>query len=262
MELQQLKEIQSDRDGFLCYLKPFKPFFQQTVDLILPPRCAFSGKIVSQQGAIQPEEWTKLQFISDPFCRCCGHPFDFKIDADMCCPSCLSDPPEFSKARAPLLYEDQSRSLILRFKHADQLHTLDTFLPWMLKAGASLLEQTDLILPVPLHRWRLIKRRYNQAALIAARISKKANLPWHHDLLLRARATPTQGHKKALDRKKNVKDAFTVPARKKNLLTGKTILLIDDVYTTGATVRECSRTLLNAGAAEVNVLTLARVVKR
>ena len=155
-----------------------------------------------------------------------------------------------------------AETFILRFKHADQMHTLAAFMPWVIRAGEELIESADIILPVPLHRWRLLKRRYNQAALMAQYISRANNKPWAYDILIRARATKTQGYMKSKERQKNVKGAFEVPENKKPMIEGKAILLMDDVYTTGATVRECTKTLLSAGAAEVNVLSIAKVVRR
>jgi ComF family protein len=132
----------------------------------------------------------------------------------------------------------------------------------MQRSGSELLEEADILVPVPLHRWRLLKRRYNQAALIAKALASPAGKYWSANLLKRARATASQGHMKPNERAKNVKGAFYIDPEQAGEIVGKNILLIDDVYTTGATVRECTRTLIKAGAAEVNVLCLARVVRQ
>lgn len=216
---------------------------------------------------VAAEAWTKLSFISHPNCHNCGLPFDFAPSGslsggeDMRCASCLVDPPEFSKARAAIVYDDASRDFILAFKHGDRTEHVVTMLPWLKTAGADLWADTDLIVPVPLHRWRLWRRRYNQAALMGRAVANMNGKAFMVDALDRTRPTPSQGHLKADERRKNVKSAFSVHPKRRSALQGKNVLLIDDVYTTGSTVRECARVLREAGAKDVFVLTLARVVR-
>lgn len=238
-------------------------YFDRLIDAILPPRCAFTGNLVDSQGMIAPEAWAGLHFISFPYCYSCGAPFEFApvAGAEMKCAGCLTDPPEFSMARTALAYDDASRGFILGFKHGDQTHCVVTMVPWLKAAGADLWGRADIIVPVPLHRWRLLRRRYNQAALMGGMMSKAMDKPMIADVLLRTRATPSQGHMKPGERKKNVSKAFAVHPGRAEKIAGKTIVLIDDVYTTGSTVRECAKVLLAAGAKEVFVLTLARVIK-
>ncbi len=161
-------------------------------------------------------------------------------------------------ARASLVYNDNSRGLILSFKHGDKTHLIKAFVPWLQKAGEEILAQTDILMPVPLHRWRMIGRRYNQSALISTLLAKETGIKHYVDGLVRIRSTPSQGHLKAKEREKNVRKAFIVNARYATDVRGRAITLIDDVMTTGSTVRECTRTLLKAGAAKVFVLTLSR----
>ncbi len=237
--------------------------FQALIDAILPPRCAFTGNLVDSQGMIAPEAWGKLSFISFPYCYSCGAPFEFSQQAGekLNSPGCLADPPEFTMARAALAYDDASRGFILGFKHGDQTESVVTMAPWLKAAGADFWEKADVIVPVPLHRWRLLRRRYNQAALMGRVITKVTGKPMIADALTRTRSTPSQGHLKAGERRANVSKAFAVHPKRKQALAGKNIVLIDDVYTTGSTVRECAKALLAKGAKEVFVLTLARVVK-
>lgn len=213
-------------------------------------------------GTVSPSAWAALSFIAAPYCDACGFPFEFAVPkgaGETLCAGCLSDRPAYRCARAALVYNDASRDFILGFKHGDQMHSVIAMVPWLKQAGADILAETDLIVPVPLHRWRLLRRRYNQAAVIGRVLATATEKAFSPDALIRTRATPTQGHLKAKERAQNVKRAFTVhPGRN---VTGKKILLVDDVYTTGATVNECVKVLLKAGAAEVSVLTLARVVK-
>lgn len=229
---------------------------------ILPPRCPVSGEIVDTPGMVASAVWLSLPFITKPYCAACGVPFPFMaVGAETLCPACLIDRPLFGRARSAMVYDDVSRDLILGFKHGDQTQSVVSFIPWMKQAGAELLADSDTLMPVPLHWTRLLKRRYNQSALIAQGLARASGKPVLLDGLRRVRATPTQGHLKPDERKKNVKKAFVVPPQRQVQIAGKNILLIDDVYTTGATVTECTQALLSVGAKNVDVLTLARVVK-
>lgn len=229
------------------------------IDVILPPRCVVSGDLVDRQGMISPSGWRKLDFISAPFCKCCGYPFDYDVGDESLCASCLQDTPVFTSARAALRYEEGSRDLILGFKHGDKTHAVRSFVPWLMRAGQTMLEEADYLVPVPLHRSRLLRRRYNQAALMAFALSRECGTPCLPMGLGRVRATTSQGHLHADERAKNVRKAFSVPNNVRARLQEKKIILIDDVFTTGATVSECTKALLGAGAHEVHVLTLARV---
>lgn len=241
--------------------KIFKSFLNEAVDTILPPRCIVTGDMVDRQGMVAPQVWKDLSFIADPKCGRCGFPFDFEVEAGSLCASCLDYPPKFESARAALKYDDTSRGIILGFKHGDKLHAAKAFVPWLKMAGAEMLDQADVLLPVPLHPWRLLKRKYNQAAVMAAALSKDTNIPIIYDGLRRTRSTPPQGHLSSKERYRNVKSAFAVNEKQKARMRGKSIVLIDDVYTTGATVNECTKALYKAGVARVNILTLARVAR-
>lgn len=233
----------------------------KALDLILPPRCVVSGQEVDHQGMIAPDIWARLKFIATPYCQTCCLPFEYETEGEAVCGACIETPPIYDTMRAALVYDDTSRDMVLKFKHADQMHNVKAFIPWLRMAGATLIEQADYILPVPLHRWRLLKRRYNQAAVMAlflAKATEKACIP---DGLLRTRATVSQGHLKAGERADNVKKAFAVNPKYAEKFKGKNILLIDDVYTTGSTVNECAKVLRKADAATINVLALTRVVR-
>ena len=240
--------------------------FSVALDTILPPRCVITGEMVDRQGMIAPDAWSKLDFINDPQCTKCGVPFGFEVEGiegeqGTHCLQCLDYPPPYTSARAALKYDDNSRDLILGFKHADQTHAVLAFMPWLKNAGAEMLVEADALIPVPLHRWRLLKRRYNQSSIIASALSKETAIPVLHEGLLRTRATQTQGHLNFEERRKNVKRAFVVNEKYENDIKGKSLVLIDDVYTTGATVKECAKALKKAGAKAVHILTLARVVR-
>ncbi len=240
-------------------------FIENAVDLILPPRCPITGDLVDRQGVISPKAWAKLDFITKPFCKTCGIPFGFEGDIDdageSMCTKCLDKPPIFKSARSALIYNDTSRDLILGFKHGDKTHIAPSFVPWLTRAGSQMLENADYLIPVPLHRLRLISRRYNQAAIIAQALSRRTQIPHLPLALTRIRATQSQGHLKPDERARNVRKAFALNPKFKETLKGKSVILIDDVFTTGATVQECTKVLLKEGAKQVHILTLARVIK-
>jgi ComF family protein len=186
-------------------------------------------------------------------------PFDVPLD-DAQCAACLTHPPAFDRARAILRYDDVSRVPILALKHADRLDLVPGFGQWLERAGRELLASSDLIVPVPLYRTRLWRRRYNQAAELARNLSRRTGLPLDTAALVRSRPTPSQGAMpSAKARRRNVMGAFQVPKRES--VTGRHILLVDDVLTTGATAEAAARALRRAGAAGVQILALARVVR-
>lgn len=157
-----------------------------------------------------------------------------------------------------MLYNDHSKNLTLSFKYGDRIHAAKSLAAWMYRAGQEFWGDADILMPVPLHRWRLLKRRYNQAALLAQNIARLAQKPVLVDGLERTRPTPTQGHLSRKERLTNIKGAFRVKSCYLPRIENKTIVLVDDVLTTGATVNECSHVLLQAGAKAVNILTIAR----
>lgn len=246
------------------------PVLKWCLDLILPPRCPINGTIVERVGAISPSAWKELTFISDPKCDCCGIPFaiDSGISDDktastsgFLCADCLINPRPYNKARSIFTYNAGSRSMILAFKHGDKTHIHTTLAPLLDNLSKEFLGSDTIFIPVPLHWLRLVKRRFNQSAILAAETAKlSGNLHWP-DALIRTRHTPPQGHKNAKDRHKNVAHAFDINADYQEKIKGKNIILVDDVFTTGATLEECAKTLKSAGAETVNIITVARVVK-
>ena len=231
------------------------------INTILPPRCIVTGKPVLKQGTVDADFWATLHFLGEPCCIKCGYPFLYKAHKDMLCPYCLKSPPNYNKHRSALAYNDASKQLILPFKHGDRISITSSLAKWMEQAGASLIDEADIIIPVPLHRWRLFSRRYNQAALLAHKIANNSKIPCYADALIRTRPTPSQGHLNSTERQHNVKNAFIISPHHLQKLKGKCILLIDDVYTTGATVKECTRTLYSGGVSSVNALTLSCIIK-
>lgn len=242
-------------------------------NFVLPPRCPLTGDIVAKNGMISSRSWKDINFIHAPLCVKCGRPFevvetttslhcntDIMLN-DMQCGECLAFPPIYDQARAGLVYDHFSRDLILMFKHGDRTSLSRTLAPLMLRVAHELIYKADVILPVPLHRWRLLKRRYNQSAILAQSLKDITKIPVNPFILERIRATKSQGHMASKQRRKNVKLAFRVNPRYVDTIIGKNLILIDDVITTGATVNECAKVLKSSGAAIVNVLCVAKALK-
>lgn len=234
------------------------------VDMILPPLCLSCGEVLGEDGFVCPDCWSKLAFVSKPFCDSCGLPFESEAAAGMddkgalLCLGCARRPPPYEKARAVLRYDETCRHLVHRFKYGDATHAAAHLGALMARAAADLPLDGALVVPVPLHRWRLVRRMYNQAALLALVFARRLDLQVVPDLLVRVRPTRTQVGLTRVERQENLKDAIVVhPARAAGVV-GRTVVLVDDVMTTGSTLSECARVLLSAGAARVFVVTLAR----
>ncbi|MEM9599509.1 MAG: ComF family protein [Pseudomonadota bacterium] len=207
--------------------------------------------------------FTALTFLDEPCCAACGYPFDHQMSGisafDLLCASCLARRPAYATARAALQYDEASRRMILAFKHGGHTDRLQSFAAQMHRAGRTALAHADALIPVPLHRSRLIKRRFNQSALLARALSRRCDVPMQAHALRRRRKTPTQGGLSAAGRRRNVQGAFHVAQPEQ--IAGRRLVLIDDVMTTGATLESCTRTLKRAGAVRVDAVCLARVVK-
>jgi ComF family protein len=231
------------------------------LDTLLPPRCLGCGEEVADPAALCAGCWSRLAFLDSPVCSCCGHPFEHEIGGGALCGACAAARPPFRRARAALRYEEGCRELILRFKHADRIDAAPAFARWMGRAGSELIADCDLVVPVPLHWTRLLRRRYNQAALLSAGLAAAARKPHVPDLLHRIRPALGRRRLSLKARRERVAHAFAVKVSWREKLRGRNILLVDDVFTTGATASACAEVLLDAGARAVDVLTLARVVR-
>lgn len=239
-------------------------FFQRaaskTLDTLFPPRCFTCGQMVGEHGSLCGECWGEVDFISAPMCHRCGIPFELDVGAEGECMPCLQNPPPFATARAVFRYEGDSRRLITSYKYYDRTLATPMFARWLARAGADQLAEMDVIVPVPLHPWRLVQRRYNQSALLAQALGKLCGKAVLADGLKRSRYTTPQAGLTREQRQENVKDAFAVSPKRAAQLTGKSIMLVDDVLTTGATLNACTQVLLKTGARSVSILTLARTV--
>jgi ComF family protein len=231
------------------------------LDALLPPQCLTCDTPVAEPGHFCAGCFTATHFITEPHCRRCGVPFAHALEGgvERICPQCRDMPPPWGQARAALRYDIHSRRVILPLKHGDRTELARALAPMMARAGAVLLAEADLLVPVPLHRRRLRARRYNQSALLAQQLHRLTELPVCVDALIRLRATPPLGTLSAEQRARAVDGVFALRPGRDSLIRGRRILLIDDVLTSGATAGACARVLLAAGAARVDVLTAARV---
>ena len=237
-------------------------FGRRALDLVFPPLCSACRTPIAEADNLCAACWSRISFLGDPVCVVCGFPFDFPAGPDVVCGACQQRMPAFDKSRSLMRYDEASRDPILALKRADRLDLVPAFARWMQRPGAELLAEADVIVPVPLHRWRLWQRRFNQSALLARELGRLAGKPVECVVLLRSRATPSQGEMpSASARRRNVQGAFRVKSSRAASLKGKGVLLVDDVFTTGSTIEACSKALKRAGARRVLVLTLARVVR-
>lgn len=231
------------------------------LDLVLPPQCLSCQMPVAEPGHLCGKCWSEIDFIDGPCCTQCGLPFETPELDGALCGSCSRSTPAYEKARAVMRYNDASKGLILRLKHADRHEGVGAYGRWLARAGAGYLSDVDVIGAVPLYRLRLISRLYNQAALLALALGAETGIPADPMILERVRRTPSQGGLTRRQRRHNVAGAFRVRPGYADRIEGRKVLLVDDVMTTGATVEACARTLTRAGASGVHVLTLARVVR-
>ncbi|MFQ3623699.1 MAG: ComF family protein [Acetobacteraceae bacterium] len=230
------------------------------LDLLVPPTCLVCEAPVSDQGLICAGCFPRFRFLAPPVCDRCGLPLAASVEAPdgSVCQGCRQLPPVFARARAPWLYGGGARDLILKLKHADREDLAPPIGRLMAAAGRDLLEGADLLVPVPLHPWRLIRRRYNQAVLLARAVARASGVPMIPDLLRRMRRTPPLGELGAAERAAAVAGVFAVGRRHLGLLPGRRVVLVDDVLTSGATADACAAVLLEAGALSVDVLAAAR----
>lgn len=235
---------------------------RKALDLAMPPLCPVTNEEVSSYGALGADAWSAVHFIDDPYCNRCGVPFAAEYGAEVECPSCIASPPDFDRARAALVYDDASHGVIIGFKHGDRTELSEMLGGWMARAGASLVTHSSLVTPIPLHRRRLRSRRFNQSVLLAREIARRLGARLSIDDLVRRRETAPQKELSADARRRNVSGAFAMrndAARAR--VAGAHVVLIDDVLTTGATLSAAARALKRAGAAQVDALVLARVVR-
>ena len=237
----------------------FKRAARWLIDIILPPRCLACGVELQEPATLCPKCWTNMRFIVPPFCDKTAIPFVIDPGPGIHAAIAYQYPPSWDRARAAALYDGAATALVHAFKYSDR-HEVAPFLARaMVRAGTDILPQAHLILPIPLHPRRLWSRRFNQSVVLAKAIANAAQRPYDGDVLVRRKATDPQVGLSRDARARNMVGAFAVPEKKRNVISGKSIVVVDDVLTTGATLNAATRVLKRAGAASVDVLVFARV---
>jgi ComF family protein len=229
------------------------------VDLVFPPRCPLCGQGIAAQTGLCSSCWNELAIPGEPACGSCGRPFgDGILDGAICAP-CLADPPRHDGIAAATLYNDASRRLVLAFKQGNRI-ALAPMMARLLSARLEFLDESWIVVPVPLHRWRLWRRGFNQAALLASELARTAGAVLLVDALVRRKATPVLGGLGARARRRALSGAIAVNPRRTSRLRDARVLLVDDVLTSGATSDACVSALKRAGAGSVRIACFARVL--
>ena len=229
-------------------------------DVLFPSKCGICECMLEKEG-LCPDCWSKIRWISKPKCRICGQPFTTEMDLlDSVCAQCSSKKPYFDKAISVFVYDDFSKKIILKFKHSDATYLAEMLAKWMFRAATLEIESSDLIIPVPIHFTKRLKRKYNQSELLAQKISEISGVKYEPRILKKIKQTSPQEGLSGNQRRKNVIGSFGINEKYEHLLKNKRILLIDDVFTTGSTVNECAKVLKKHGTKEIFVLTIAKVV--
>jgi ComF family protein len=229
------------------------------LNFALPPRCPGCGTVTDEPHRFCLPCWSALSFLGEPCCARCALPFEYGEGAEVICGRCMAEPPAYDRLRAAVAYGDMARAVALKLKYGGRpgvAETMARFIERHLDASPA-----TILAPVPLHRWRIWRRGYNQSALIAGALARRAGLVAQLDLVERVKATPVLRGMNPRERKAAVRGAFRINPKRKAALQGKAVILVDDVYTSGATVNACARILRRAGAARVDVLCWARVVR-
>ncbi|MDQ2065149.1 ComF family protein [Xinfangfangia sp. CPCC 101601] len=235
---------------------------QRVIAALYPPQCMACHAFVASDFGLCPACWRDTAFISGLTCCACGSPIlGEPCETEARCDDCLAMPRPWSEGRAALLYRDTARRLVLALKHADRMELARPASLWLQQASGDLIGAETLIAPVPLHWWRLIRRKYNQAALLSQALAERVAVDHCPDLLLRHRSTGSQEGRSREERFANLRGAIRINPRQAARLKGRPVLIVDDVMTSGATFTAAAEACLSAGAARVDVLALARVAK-
>ncbi len=227
------------------------------LDLLFPPQCIVCNNYAEQLN-ICGECWGKIAFITKPYCRICSYPFEYEEDEEAICGYCIKQKPKYDKAIAVFKYNEHSKALIHKFKYQDQLQILDFFVNLMLNMGQDVIKESHIIIPVPIHKFKLFNRGYNQAALLAMKLAANTQLEYLPEALSKKNNKTSQAGLTKEERKRNIKNSFVLNPKYAEQIQGKNILIIDDVITTGATIFECCKELKKAQPNKIFVLSLAK----
>jgi ComF family protein len=238
-----------------------KRLWRSLIDFIAPPKCLICRETVLEPASLCLSCWANLKHIDAPICNVLGTPFAYDQGEGAVSPAALADPPNWDRARAAVAYDEASRAIVHALKYRDTMEAGLLMARLMARAGRQIVQEADVIIPVPLHRFRLWGRRFNQAAFLSQQLSRAFSKPFRSDVLVRSKASPSQVGLSFDERRKNVAKVFHVTPEGAGHLAGRRILLVDDVLTTGATAGSCAAVLKKAGAVQVDVLTFALVLE-
>lgn len=228
-------------------------------DIVVPPTCLYCREPLAVHDALCAQCWRSIKFIRPPLCDRLGIPLPFDIGGPAVSAQAAANPPDYDRARAVAHFDGVLRHLIHQLKYNDNHIARRLFGRWLAEAGGELLREADLIVPVPLDRWRLLKRRFNQSAILSRELNRLMGIAWDPLTLQRTRRTASQVGLTHDQRRRNVQGAFSVASRRAAAVKDRAIVLVDDVITTGATAGACARALKRAGARRVDVLALGLV---
>lgn len=238
------------------------PLLDRAGRLLFPPVCAGCRRHVSRPGTLCGACWPKLRLLERPWCPVMGTPFAHDMGEGFLSAEAIASPPPFERARAAVVFGGVAQQMVQRLKYNDRTELAPWMAGWMMRAAAELVADADVVVPVPLHWQRFFSRRFNQSAELARALAAQAGLPFAPEALRRTKSTRQQVGLGAREREENVRAAFSVPETASVLVSGRRVLLVDDVYTTGATAAAASRALKRGGARAVDVATFARVLPR
>jgi ComF family protein len=228
--------------------------------ILFAPACPGCRRLVAQPGVLCAACWPRLKLLDPPWCPVLGLPFEHDMGEGFLSAEAIASPPPFARARAAVAYDAVAGRMVHGLKYGDRTDFAPWMAAWMARAGFELLPDADLIVPVPLHPARFFKRRFNQSAELARALALQTGVAFDPSALVRRKRTRQQVSLGRNAREDNVRAAFEVPPAARPALKGKHALLVDDVYTTGATVASATRALLAGGCRAVDVLTFARVL--
>lgn len=265
----RLGQIRSEVKAFVedrLTLSHLRVSIAHALDTVFPPHRFDNHEDAPPEAlmgaGLAASNWSRIRFLDHDGCDMCARPFEggLFLGAGTHCSDCTEKPFPFRRTRAACIYDEAVSGLILGFKNGDRLDLAPMLTRWLARAGADVILEADIVMPVPLHPLRLLHRRFNQAAELARPVARRLGKAYLGDVLKRTRQTHQRG-KGVQARWENVRGAFAISVRNRKHVHGRRIVLIDDVFTTGATLRACADTLLRAGAASVDVCVLARAVK-
>jgi ComF family protein len=228
--------------------------------ILFPPVCAGCRRQVSQPGALCAACWPKLRFLEKPWCAVMGTPFSHDMGEGFLSAEAIANPPPFERSRAAVAYSGVARQMVQGLKYSDRTDLAPWMARWMMRAGSELIADAEVVIPVPLHWRRFFSRRFNQSAELARTIAGLSKLTFAPMAIRRVKMTRQQVGLSSVEREDNVRAAFTVPPEQDIAVRGRRVLVVDDVYTTGATVSAVAKSLKKSGASAIDVLTFARVL--